>query len=127
MPYKSARTVFSEEATVNAGVTSDPAFIHTARHVGMMVENSGANSVDIAIEVTSSSDRSPGANAADKWYPLSVRQADGTITKYEFAVAASGKIALDLSPVSFTGVRLVATPTVDGLQGEVTAVLSWAT
>lgn len=88
-------TVADDEASRTVVVGSAP-------YVTVMVENHTASPTTITIEVGAKDDLSPGRNKEpEQWFPY--------LGAVDVAVAASSKIAVDLSPFGPLALRIVNT------------------
>ena len=114
---RTGKLVFDAEATVNEGVESLLASIGNAKTVGVMIENSGANSIDVEMYVNANTSQAGGHNSIDQteWYKF-----DDIAT-----VAAGATTAIAFPDFPFNLIQLVATPTVADGQGEITAKVVW--
>lgn len=122
---RSARVLFDEETTVNAGVTSNEIYLGHSPLVGLVLSNTGA-ATTVSIEVSTANARSGGLNAyQDDWYELCVPDGAGSTEIVEIAVPPSGAVAYNLSPFAFNMIRLVATPDVPDAQGVISAIVNF--
>lgn len=112
--------VFNATNTVNAGVRSTPIDTGEQKHVALFIENTGANSISVALEVSGETS-GPGRNTppgGNDWYTLLEADLSTPVTA---TVAAGKRVALNIAPFAPYWLSLVATPSVASQQGTVTA------
>ena len=129
--YRRGRLVFDAVDSVDAGVESDVAIVKNAPRAGVLVQNTGANIVDVFVEVKAASQREGGINSQDEitadagWHRYHVLDQDGAPTALVLSVDTNDTMAIDLSVFAFDAIRLVALPSSAGDQGTVTATVTW--
>lgn len=131
--YRTGKVVFDAVASTNAGEPSLVAIIKNAAKAGILVANTGVNSVDVRVQVKASAQRDGGINSLDDitdasgWYTYHVLDADGAPQPLIMSVAAGDTMAIDLSVFTFDAIQLLADSTVDDAHGEITASINWGT
>lgn len=131
--YKTGRRVFDAVTSSNVGEESIPAIIKSADKAGILLQNTGSNSVDVLVQVAASPSRSGGINALDdintdtNWHAFNIIDDTGAPVPVVLSIAASATLAVDLSVFAFDAIRLIADSTTDGLHGVITADIVWGT